>query len=164
MAYQWWVYLHIVGVFGFLIAHGVSVGVSFRLRRERDPKRIQALLDLSSSSITLLYVSLLLLLVGGVVAGFIGPDQEFGGSSWWGMGWIWTALAALVVTMGLMYALATGYYKRLRLVFGAMAEGSQALSEDRLAEVLSGPRPWVLAAVGFGALLFILYLMMFKPF
>jgi hypothetical protein len=156
VAYQVWVFLHIVGVFGFLVAHGVSVGVAFRLRKERDPKRIMALLDLSSSSVTLLYVSLLLLLTGGVVAGFIG--------NWWGFAWIWTALAALVVTMGLMYALATNYYKRLRTIAGAMAEGSQAVREEQLAVVLAGPRPWVLAAVGFGALLFILYLMMFKPF
>jgi hypothetical protein len=156
VAYQVWVFLHIVGVFGFLVAHGVSVGVAFRLRKERDPKRIMALLDLSSSSVTLLYVSLLLLLTGGVVAGFIGH--------WWGFGWIWTALAALVVTMGLMYGLATNYYKRLRTIAGAMAEGSHAVREEQLAAVLAGPRPWVLAAVGFGALLFILYLMMFKPF
>jgi hypothetical protein len=91
MEYTWWVFLHIAGVFGFLIAHGVSVGVAFRLRRERDPKRIMALLDLSNSSITLLYVSLLLLIGGGVVAGFVGD--------WWGDGWIWVSLGTLIVTI-----------------------------------------------------------------
>jgi len=45
-----------------------------------------------------------------------------------------------------------------------MAEGSQAVSERRLAELLEGPRPWVLALIGFGGVLFILYLMLFKPF
>jgi hypothetical protein len=48
MLYQWMVFLHIAGVFAFLVAHGVSVGVAFRVRLERDPKRIMALLDLSS--------------------------------------------------------------------------------------------------------------------
>lgn len=156
MTYQVWVYLHIVGVFGFLVAHGVSVGVAFRLRKERDPKRVMALLDLSSSSATLFYISILVLLTAGVVAGFLGH--------WWGFWWIWLALAALVATMGLMYALATTYYKRVRTIAGAMAEGSQAVREDQLAAVLAGPRPWVLAAVGFVSLLFILYLMLFKPF
>jgi uncharacterized membrane protein len=156
MDYTWWVFLHIAGVFGFLIAHGVSVGVAFRLRRERDPKRIMALLDLSNSSVTLLYVSLLLLIGGGVVAGFVG--------NWWGDGWIWVSLGTLVVTIGAMYAVATTYYRRLRTVIGAMADGSQAISEERLGEVLAGPRAWVLAAIGFGAILFILYLMLFKPF
>ncbi|MGH2546276.1 MAG: hypothetical protein ACRDHJ_05285 [Actinomycetota bacterium] len=156
MAYQWWVFLHIAGVFVFLVAHGISIGVSMRLRQERDPKRIMALLDVSSSSISGLYVGLVLLLVGGVVAGFVGD--------WWGQGWIWVALGTLVAVMVLMYALATGYYKRLRLIVGAMADGSEAVSDERLAELLAGPRPVVLAVLGSGGLLFILYLMMFKPF
>lgn len=156
MEYQWWVFLHIAGVFVFLVAHGVSIGVSMRLRQERDPKRIMALLDVSSSSISGLYVGLVLLLAGGVVAGFVGD--------WWGQGWIWVALGTLVAVMVLMYALATNYYKRLRLIMGAMADGSEAVSDERLAELLAGPRPVVLAVLGSGGLLFILYLMLFKPF
>lgn len=156
MGYQWWVFLHIAGAFVFLVAHGVSMGVSLQLRQERDPRRIMALLDVSSTSISGLYVGLVLLLTGGVVAGFVGD--------WWGQGWIWVALGTLVVVMILMYALASNYYKRLRLIVGAMAEGSEAVSEERLAELLSGPRPVILAVTGFGGLLFILYLMLFKPF
>jgi hypothetical protein len=156
VAYQWWVFLHIAGVFVFLVSHGISIGVSMRLRQERDPNRIMALLDVSSSSISGLYVGLVLLLAGGVVAGFVGD--------WWGQGWIWVALGTLAAVMILMYALATNYYKRLRLIVGAMADGSQAVSDERLAELLSGPRPVVLAVLGSGGLLFILYLMMFKPF
>ena len=156
MEYQWWVFLHIAGAFVFLVAHGVSMGVSLRLRQEREPKRIMALLDVSSSSISGLYVGLVLLLAGGVVAGFVGD--------WWGQGWIWVALGILVAVMILMYALATNYYKRLRLIVGAMADGSEAVSDERLAELLSGPRPIVLAVLGSGGLLFILYLMLFKPF
>jgi uncharacterized membrane protein len=164
LAYQWWVFLHIAGVLGFLLFHGVSVVVAFRVRKERDPARIMSLLELSGSTLGGMYVSLLILLGGGIVAGFLGPDQELGGQSWWGFGWIWTALAALLVTMVLMYAVASNYYKRLRTIAGAMSEGSQAVSEPQLADVLKGPRAWLLAVVGFGSLLFILYLMIFKPF
>ncbi|MGH2677146.1 MAG: DUF2269 family protein [Actinomycetota bacterium] len=156
MAYQWWVFLHIAGVFAFLVAHGVSVGVAFRLRRERDPRRIMALLDLSSWSISLMYFGIVLLLTGGVLAGFVGD--------WWGSGWIWVSLGTLIVVIVAMYALASAYYKRLRLIVGAMADGSQAVSEEQLAGLLEGPRPWILAVIGFGGLLFILYLMLFKPF
>jgi hypothetical protein len=156
VAYQWWVFLHIAGVFGFLVAHGVSVGVAFRLRREREPARIMALLDLSSSSITLMYVSILLLLTGGIVAGFVGD--------WWGQGWIWVSLGTLLAVIVAMYAVATTYYRRLRTIVGAMTEGSRAVTGDRLTEVLAGPRPWILAVIGFGGILFILYLMLFKPF
>jgi hypothetical protein len=156
VTYQWWVFLHIAGVFVFLVAHGVSMGVSIRLRQERDPKRIMALLDVSSASISGLYVGLVLILVGGVVAGFMGD--------WWGQGWIWVALGTLIALMVLMYAVASTYYKRLRLIVGAMADGSEAVGQERLAELLAGPRPVVLAVIGFGGLLFILYLMLFKPF
>jgi hypothetical protein len=154
--YQWMVFLHIAGVFAFLTAHGVSVGVAFRVRGERDPRRILALLELSAWSTSLMYLGLLLLLTGGVIAGFIGD--------WWGSGWIWVSLGTLVLVMIGMYMAAAGYYKRLRLIVGAMADGSQAVSDERLSELLEGPRPWVLAVIGFGGILFILYLMLFKPF
>jgi uncharacterized membrane protein len=160
MLYQWMVFLHIAGVFAFLVAHGVSVGVSFRVRRERDPKRIMALLDLSSWSVSLMYLGLALLLAGGVTAGF-SPGIP---GSWWGDGWIWVSLGTLLLVMIAMYLVAATYYKRLRLIVGAMADGSQAVSEERLTDLLEGPRPWVLAVIGFGGVLFILYLMLFKPF
>jgi hypothetical protein len=158
--YQWMVFLHIAGVFAFLIAHGVSVGVAFRVRGERDPRRIMALLELSAWSTSLMYIGILLLLTGGVIAGFT-PGSE---GSWWSEGWIWVSLGTLILVMVAMYAMATNYYKRLRTIVGAVAEGSQAITEERLAELLVGPRPWILAGIGFGGILFILYLMLFKPF
>src|SRR6266568_5118009 len=30
--YRWWVFIHLAGVFGFLLAHGASVSALFRLR------------------------------------------------------------------------------------------------------------------------------------
>lgn len=156
MTYQWWVFLHIVGVFGFLLAHGVSVGVAFRLRRERDPHRINALLELSGSSIVLFNVSSIVLLIAGVVAGFLGH--------WWGQGWIWTALGILLATSVAMSVLARPFYKRIRLVAEALASGSQAVTEEQFAAVLRSPRPLVIAGVGFAALLVILWLMVLKPF
>jgi hypothetical protein len=156
VAYQWWVILHVVGAFVFLVAHGVSMGVSLRLRQERDPKRIMALLDVSSTSISGLYVGLVLLLAGGIVSGFVGD--------WWDQGWIWVALGTLIALMIFMYVVASPYYKRLRTIVGAMVQGSEAVGEERFAELLAGPRAIVLAIVGSAGLLFILYLMFFKPF
>ena len=43
----WIVFIHIVAAFGFVLSHGVSAFVAFRIRAERDPARIGALLDLS---------------------------------------------------------------------------------------------------------------------
>jgi uncharacterized membrane protein len=150
------VFLHIVGVFGFLLSHGVSVSVAFRLRREREPARISALLELSGSSLTLFFISLVVLIAAGVVLGFLGH--------WWGAGWIWTALAILVAISIAMSALARPYYKRVRLVAEAMASGSEAVTEEQLVGILRSPLPLVIAGLGFAALPAILWLMMFKPF
>ena len=43
----WWVYLHILGGLLFMLAHGASAAVVFRLRRERDPAAVRVLLGLS---------------------------------------------------------------------------------------------------------------------
>ena len=63
-----WVFIHLVGVLGFLAAHGTSTAVALRLRRQRDREQVRALLDLSRSMRPVNFVSLLLLLVGGVAA------------------------------------------------------------------------------------------------
>ena len=72
MMYRWLVLLHVLGVFGFLMAHGISVSVAFTLRRERKFENIQALLNLSNSSLGVLHGSLAVLFLTGIVIGFIG--------------------------------------------------------------------------------------------
>jgi len=155
MSYRWWILLHLVGVLGFVASHGVSMGVLFRLRSERDLARINALLDLSSRSITPMYLSFVVLLTGGIVGAFVGHL--------WGYGWIWGAIATLVALIGAMYAMATGYYKRVRVITEAMASGSEAVTPEQLDEVLRSSRPLAIAAIGVAGLAFILYLMTMKP-
>jgi plastocyanin len=153
--YQWWVFVHLVGVLAFLGAHGVSMTVLLRLRKERDPQKVSDLLALSSSSITAFYYALGLLLVGGIVAGFLGH--------WWGRAWIWAAIGVLVVVSVAMYAMARPYYRRVGFVARAMAEGSQAVTADQFDEILRAPRPMTVAGIGVVGLLVILYLMVLKP-
>jgi plastocyanin len=153
--YQWWVFVHLVGVLAFVGAHGVSMFVLFRLRTERDPQRVNDLLVLSSSSITAFYYGLLVLLAGGIVAGFLGH--------WWGRAWIWAAIGVLVVISLIMYGVATPYYKRVRFVARAMAEGSQAVTSQQFDEILKSGKPSGVAAVGILGLLAIVYLMVLKP-
>jgi plastocyanin len=153
--YQWWVFVHLVGVLAFLAAHGVSMFVLFRLRKERDPRRVSDLLALSSSSITGFYYGLGLLLLGGIVAGFLGH--------WWGRAWIWAAIGVLVLISMAMYGMATPYYKRVRFVAAAMADGSQAVTDAQFDEILRDGRPTAIAGIGIVGLLVILYLMVLKP-
>lgn len=158
--YPWLRYIHVAGVLLFVLGHGSSVAVAFKVRAERDPQRIQALLQLSTSTLGIFYVGILLLLGAGIWAGFT-PGVP---GSWWEDRWIWVALGTFLLTMFLMYGIASNYYRRLRTIVDAMVGGSEAVSEARLAEVLTGPRPWLLAGIGFVSIFFILYLMLFKPF
>lgn len=153
--YQWFVFVHLAGVFGLLAAHGVSMVVMFRLRTERDPVRVDGLLQLSAASITPFWISTVVLLFGGIVAAFLGDL--------WSYGWIWASIGTLVVIIVAMFAMARPYYQRVRFISRAMAEGSQAVTPEQFDRILSSGRPWAVAVVGFGGLAFILYLMLFKP-
>lgn len=153
--YRWLVFAHFVGVFGFLLSHGVSVGVALILRAERDPARITALLELSGRSVGWFYNALGLLVVSGVAAGFLGD--------WWGHGWIWGGILTLVVVSLAMRWMARPYYRRVGFVARALAEGTEAVTAEQFDGILRSRRPMTVLVIGFGGLLLILYLMMFKP-
>ena len=108
--YPYIVLLHVIGAFVFALSHGVSLAVSLRLRGVESRERAAALLELSGMAIGGLYVGLLLLLVGGVWAGFAGDH--------WGRLWIWVAIGILVVIVVAMYAIATPFYGRMRAACG----------------------------------------------
>jgi hypothetical protein len=161
--YPWLVLVHILGAFGFAVAHGVSMFVAIRLRAERDRARVMALLDVSNASMALLYVSLLVLLVGGVAAGFVG--------GYWGRLWIWAAIGLLVAVIVAMYAFATPYYGSLRQALGQKTYGTAKdapapapLPDEQVETMLDTSRPYWLAASGGLGLLLILWLMVVKPF
>jgi len=104
--YRFWLFVHIAGLLGFVGAHGVSAAVGLGLRRERDPERIRAMLELSAATRVPMYASLALLLTGGLVNGFLGH--------WWGQGWIWFALGLFVAMAATLVGLAVPYYRRVR--------------------------------------------------
>jgi MFS family permease len=165
--YAWWVFVHILGGFAFLLGHGVSVAMAIALRRERDPQRIQALLGLSRIYLGVTYASLLVLLIGGIVAGFLGH--------WWGQGWIWTALGFLVALWVGMSLLGTSFYDRVRIAVGTeplygarkkawLQERPPPATSAELDALLSSNRPFQLAWMGVIGLVLILWLMVLKPF
>jgi plastocyanin len=153
--YQFWVFVHIAGVFGFLAAHGTSIAITFRLRKERDPRKVNDLIAFSGSTIRMFYISLVVLLVGGIVAGFEGH--------WWSQGWIWAALVVLVLTSIGMISMARPYYRRAAFVARAMAGGSQAVTDEQFDEILRSGRSHAITTIGVVGLGLILYLMVYKP-
>lgn len=161
--YNWLVYIHVAGALGFMMAHGVSASVAFALRGERHPERVRALLELSANSYGLLYLSLLVILVSGVSVTFLG---EF-----WNRGWIWASLVLLIAISAAMGALGGRYYGEARKAAGLpYHERGQAFpaqpacSPEEVEAALAKANPILLAAIGFGGLLVIVWLMMFKPF
>jgi len=154
--FRWWILLHVIGAFGFVMSHGVSVTVALRLRKERDRARIAELLQLSGSSILWMYVSLGVLLLDGVITGF--KLQA------WSFGWIWTALAVLVAMVGEMTAVARPYYQKVKEAVQLRPSGVPRKSDEELDVLLRSPVALINVALGFGALVFILWLMILTPF
>jgi hypothetical protein len=161
--YPWIVLVHILAGFGFILGHGVSVHVAFRLRAEREPGRVAALLDLSSYSFAVSYLALLVLLIAGVAAGFVGGH--------WGRLWIWSSIGLLVAVMAVMYATASPYYANVRRGVGQKAYGDskdgpppEALPPADLAVLLGSTRAYWLAATGGIGLAAVIGLMYLKPF
>ena len=158
--YPWVVFVHVIGAFGFAVSHGVSAAVALRLRHERAVERVRALLELSQLATGAMYVALLVLLIGGIAAAFI--------AGLWGRGWIWTAIAALILVTAFMYVRASRYYGELRGSVGLpnyqRPDAPIGVDEVEMARLLASPRAMELAGVGTAALLLILWLMFFKPF
>jgi hypothetical protein len=159
----WIVFAHVVGVFLFVAGHGVSIAVAYRIRPERDPARILAYLDLSAWSLNLAGIGLLVLLVAGILAGIVAGD--------FGRLWLWASIVLFVVIGGLMTPLGGMPLSKIRYALGQRRRGMKATDPDPapapMADVLpmlDALRPGLLAAIGGGGFLLILYLMMFKPF
>ena len=161
--HQIFVVAHVLGAFLFVAAHGVSMGATLKLRGEHDRERVALLLQLSQGAIGIMYIGLVLLLVGGIAAGFSGD--------FWGELWLWTAIGVLLVIAVAMYAMGTTFYMRLRTGLGIPAADGKVraskepmLSDAQVDALLDSSRPYVLALIGGIGLAVIVWLMVAKPF
>lgn len=155
MSYGWWVFIHLVGVVGFVAAHGTSMAATMLMRRIRDPQQVSGILQLSAATVNAFYISTLVLLVGGIGAGIQGR--------WFSRGWIWVSLGLLIGVGILMFPMARGHFRRVRMVLELMGSGTTVTGDD-FARVLNSGNPILTAGTGVVALLLIVYLMVMKPF
>lgn len=161
--YLWLKFLHVLAGFTFMMSHGTSIVLSFRLKKEREMARVQAMLDLSANMWLVMIVSLLVLLVAGIINAFIG--------NWWSFGWIWVSLLLSLGITVWMFFVGQGTYHPIRKAFGMpyMARGKEnpaqePLSEDERNDLIARTRPWLMLFVAYGGFTIILWLMIFKPF
>lgn len=156
-------FVHVVGVLGFLAAHGVSMAVVLRLRAERDPAAVRTLLDLSRGSMLLMSVAGLVWLVSGIVAGFSG--------NYWtgGRYWIWASLLVVLVVLIVMTPLGRIYLNRVRAAVGidlktGAVDSSAPVDPAALEAAIASGRPMLLTVIGLGSTVALTWLMAFKPF
>ncbi|HEY9515948.1 MAG TPA: hypothetical protein VIQ74_09740 [Gemmatimonadaceae bacterium] len=109
--------MHVLSAFLYLLAHGGSVAVAFRVRRETNAERVRALLDLSRSTVAVANYMFVATLVRGVALGFLGH--------WWSAGWIWLSIVILVLVLAVMGRAAAPYFRRIRGAVGLVfADGT----------------------------------------
>jgi hypothetical protein len=161
--FGWIVFAHVLAVFVFAAAHGVTMFVAFRLRRETDRLRIGALLDASTFSLNIASGSLVVVLLAGILAGIVAGS--------WNRGWIWLSLVLFVGIGFAMTPIGGAWFNRLRVALGqrvrsmrADAPNPVAVTDGELAAILVSRVPETLLLVGGGGFAVILYLMMFRPF
>jgi len=134
--------------------------MGFRLRGQKSPEAIRSLTELSRDAGGFTYVFLLLVLITGVAMGWQ--------LNWWRFLWIWVAIVVLVLTIGLMNALARPYHT-IRAAAGVpggnrRSPAPPAAPLGPLLEAVARANPWPISIVGIVALLLLLWLMIVKPF
>ncbi len=157
------VFVHVLGVFLFLLAHGVSAAVMLRIRGESDVVALRTLLDLSRRTFAAMAAGFLIWFFSGVLAGFSG--------NFWTTGryWIWAALAIGVLVVGIMTPLGRSYFERLRAALGidaktGVVDPNASVDPAAVEALVASGRPMLLAAIGVGGVVVLSWLMMFKPF
>jgi hypothetical protein len=160
---RWLIFLHVLSALTFFLAHGTSAAMAFKVRKETDLVRIRAMLDLSESTIEIMFLSFLGLLLTGVALPFF--------LQLWNRGWVWLSLLLMIFVFIWMVWMNERAYKTLRKLVGLpYRQGSKeypaappAGTEEITAQIqklnVKG-----LVIVGYVIPAIVLWLMIFKPF
>jgi hypothetical protein len=159
----WLIFIHILGAITFFLAHGTSIAMAFQLRRETDFARIRALLDLSMSTMAVMFISFLLMGISGLIMPFI--------LKIWNQGWVWASIVLMIIVFLYMVLMNDRRYKHLRRMVGMpyMIRGDRFPAEQpvSLKEVEAHIRNLPvndLVLIGYVIPMIVLWLMVFKPF
>jgi len=160
---RWLIFLHVLAALTFFLAHGTSAAMAFKLRRERDFARIRAMLDLSDSTIEIMFISFLGMGLTGVILPFL--------IHIWNKGWVWLSIALMIFVFIWMVGMNERSYKALRKGVGLpYRKGSTEYpaetpsSAEEVTALLEKTGVTGLVVVGYVIPAFVLWLMVFKPF
>jgi hypothetical protein len=163
MIYRALVFLHVVAGFVFMMGHGASAAMMFRIKSEKKMSRVQALLETTQRAQVVTYPALLIMILAGIAAGVMG--------SWWSKGWIWLSCGLLIAITMAMGWLGRGFVDPIIKAAGLpynegfkTVPGKEPAGEDEIRPMLKTGRPVLLSVIGLIGWGLILWLMMFKPF
>jgi hypothetical protein len=163
--YPWLLVLHVSSALAFMAIHGVSMGVWWRVHRERDRAKLVPLLELSLSFVTPMLVAGSLLIASGILVGVA--------AAWWFNGdwWLWVSIVLLVVIVGVMTPLVSIPIGRMRRGLGMPNQADREagivpapVDDAELDRLLSDRRPAVGASIAIAGIVLITWLMETKPF
>lgn len=156
MPYEWVRLLHVLAGTAFIAVHGASMLLLHSIRGERSRLRIEAILDFTASTTSVMYGTLLAVVGTGFWLGFAR-------SSLFKRGWFWWSLALLVATSVWMWFVARPFAHRLREACELRPSGVPRVSDEELAERLGSRHANLIAGVGVGSMAVILSLMLIQP-
>ncbi|MFQ5943648.1 MAG: hypothetical protein ACE5JF_08860 [Anaerolineales bacterium] len=163
--YQIILYLHVASSLGFFLFHGATASVSYGLKREQGRKSVQMLLKMRESSGVAGGISMTVMFISGIVLSFMGR--------FWSETWVWISIVIFVVILLVMGGYGRNNFDRVSYLFDPetyktprdkKGEAPIPASDEELAAEQAKGRPIMLTVTGMGALVLILWLMMFKPF
>jgi len=160
---RWLIFLHVLSALTFYMAHGTSVAMAFKIRKETDFIRIRAMLDLSWSTMILMGVSVLIMGLTGIIMPFM--------IHIWNKVWIWASIVLMLFVFIYMAMFNETSYKQLRRLVGLpyMKGGKELPAEppsspEEVAELLKKTSVTGLVVIGYVIPAIVLWLMVFKPF
>lgn len=145
------------------LAHGTSAAMIFKIRNETELERIRAMLDLSDSTLEIMFISFLSMGLTGLVLPFF--------IRIWNKGWVWLSIVLMLFVFIWMVWMNERTYKILRKLVGLpYRQGSKEYSAEPPAELkvivshLKNIHVMPILLIGYGIPTFVLWLMVFKPF
>lgn len=159
----WLVFLHTLSALTMFLAHGASIAMALKLRTEADLERIRALLDLSMSSVGVMFISFLAMGLTGLIMPFI--------LNIWNKGWVWASIILMVGVFMHMVFMNDKRFKHLRrmvglpyMIGGKHFPAEPAASQSEVEAYIKNMKVTDLVIVGYGIPVIVLWLMVFKPF
>ena len=160
---RWLIFLHVLSALTFYMAHGTSVAMAFKIRKETDFARIRAMLDLSWSTMVIMGVSFLIMGLTGLILPFM--------IHIWNKVWIWASIVLMLFVFVYMAMFNETSFKQLRRLVGLpyMIRSKEmpakpASRPEEVAALLNKTNVTGLVVVGYIIPAIVLWLMVFKPF